>query len=285
MVVPASLYQTLTALAAVTLSASPIAALAKDQVDPYDGGWHFTLTPYLWLPNINGTVNGRMSGPRAPDGTSLGELSASSKIGPNDYLEHLKLGFMATGEVRKGDWSAFTDIIYIDFGDQRSRVRDLTGPDGRPLRGVDRNATTSLAATVWTLAGAYTLVREPRGSLDLLGGFRYVGIESDLKLNISGSLGVLDTTRRASRDMTEWDGIIGVKGQIQLGDGNWYMPYYLDVGTGSSNWTWQALLGVGYGFDWGEVNLSIRSLSYDFDDKRDADLRMTGPTLGATFRW
>ena len=28
---------------------------------------------------------------------------------------------MATGEVRKGDWSVFTDIIYFDFGDQRSR--------------------------------------------------------------------------------------------------------------------------------------------------------------------
>ena len=34
-----------------------------------------------------------------------------------------------------------------------------------------------------------------------------------------------------------------------------------------------------------EVNLSIRNLSYDFSGKNDADLRMTGPTLGATFRW
>ena len=56
----------------------------------------------------------------------------------------------------------------------------------------------------------------------------------------------------------------------------------ISVSTGSSNWTWQALLGVGYAFDWCEVNLSIRNLSYDFG-KNDADLRMTGPTLGATF--
>jgi hypothetical protein len=57
------------------------------------------------------------------------------------------------------------------------------------------------------------------------------------------------------------------------------MPYYLDVGTGSSNWTWQALLGVGYAFDWGDVNLSDpQPLAYDFNGKNDADLRMTGPT-------
>ncbi len=71
---------------------------------------------------------------------------------------------------------------------------------------------------------------------------------------------------------------------MRLGDGDWFIPYHADIGTGSSNWTWQALLGVGYGFDWGDVSLSIRSLSYDFNDK-DADLRMTGPTLGASFHW
>jgi hypothetical protein len=62
------------------------------------------------------------------------------------------------------------------------------------------------------------------------------------------------------------------------------MPYYLDLGTGSSNWTWQALVGVGYRFGWGETTLAIRSLSYDFDEQ-DANLRFTGPALGVTFRW
>lgn len=279
------LYRTVTALAALGLSASPATAPAADKVDPYDGGWHFVLTPYLWMPNINGMLDGRVPGLVATDGADLGGLKASAEIGPNDYLQNLKFGAMATGEVRKGDWSLFTDIIYIDFGDQRSRVRDITGPEGRSLSSVGGNATTSLSATVWTLAGARTLLHNPRGHLDLLAGFRYVGIESELKLDIRGTEGLVDTSSRSSRDLTEWDGVLGVKGQVRLGEGRWYMPYYLDIGTGSSNWTWQALLGVGYAFDWGEVNLSIRNLSYDFNSKNDADLRMTGPTLGATFRW
>jgi hypothetical protein len=269
----------LAALAALSLSASPAIAPAAERVDPHDGGWHFTLTPYLWLPNVNGSIDGRVLG------SDLGDFSTSTTIGPNDYLKNLKFGAMVTGEVRKGDWSVFTDVIYIDFGDQRSRVRNITGLRGRSLGSIDRDATTGLSATVWTLAGARTLVNKPMGNLDLLAGFRYVNVATELKLNIRGTDGRINVSTRSSRDLTEWDGIIGLKGRVRLGEGRWYMPYYLDVGTGSSNWTWQALLGVGYAFDWGDINLSIRSLSYDFNGKNDADLRMTGPTLGATFRW
>jgi hypothetical protein len=269
----------LAALAVLGLSASPAIAPAADKADPYEGGWHFSLTPYLWLPNINGTIDGHLLG------SDRGDFSAGTEIGPNDYLQNLKFGAMATGEVRRRDWSVFTDIIYIDFGDQRSHVRNINGLDGRPLSSIDRSASTSLSATVWTLAGARTLVQNPKVNLDLLAGFRYAGIDSELNLDIIGSDGVVDTRSRSSRNLTEWDGILGIKGQVRLGEGRWFMPYYLDVGTGSSNWTWQALLGVGYAFDWGEVNLSIRNLSYDFKNKNDADLRMTGPTLGASFRW
>jgi hypothetical protein len=279
MLVPVPHYRTLAALAVVGLTVCPTIASAADKVDPYDGSWHFKLTPYVWLPNVNGTIDGHVLG------SNLGDFRASTEIGPNDYLQNLKFGAMATGEVRKGAWSAFTDIIYIDFGDQRSRVRKITGLEGRQLTSIDRSATTSLSATVWTLAGARTLMHNRKVNLDLLAGFRYVGIDTELKLDITGSEGVVGTRLRSSRNLTEWDGILGVKGQIRLGEGRWYMPYYLDVGTGSSNWTWQALLGLGYAFDWGEINLSIRNLSYDFNGKHDADLRMTGPTLGATFRW
>jgi hypothetical protein len=92
---------------------------------------------------------------------------------------------MVNGEVRKGDWSAFTDVIYIDFGDERSKVRNLRGLDGQSLSTIDRNAKTSLSATVWTLAGARTLVQKPTFKLDLLAGFRYVQVASELKLNIT----------------------------------------------------------------------------------------------------
>ena len=260
------------------------AGQAAAAVDPYDGNWHFSLTPYLWFPNVNGSADVVLSGLRGPLGNLIGDVKVNSEVGPNDYLENLQFGFMATGEARKGLWSVFTDVIYIDFGDQKTRVRDAVGPGGRPLTGIERDAETSFSSTVWTLAGAYTLAHTPNYHVDFLAGFRYVDVSADLKLTLTGSAGILDVSRRVSQDRSEWDGIVGFKGQYRFADGHWFVPYYVDVGTGSSNWTWQALLGVGYSFDWGDVSLSMRNLSYDFD-KDNADLRFTGPALGVSFHW
>jgi hypothetical protein len=275
-----------TPLASLALGAGLIAGAghAAAAVDPYDGNWHFSLTPYLWFPNINGSADVNVGGLRDPSGAALGGANLSTEIGPNDYLENLQFAIMATGEARKGLWSIFTDIIYIDFGDQETHARSLTGPLGQPLEAIDRDTETGLSSTVWTLAGAYTLARSPTYNFDVLAGFRYLDLNRDLKWSLAGSQDILPASGRVSQDESVWNGIVGFKGQVRLGDGHWFIPYYADIGTGSSNWTWQALVGLGYGFGWGDLSLSIRSLSYDFD-KDDADLRMTGPALGVSFRW
>jgi len=261
--------------------ASLAAALpAAAQVDPFDGSWHYSVTPYLWLPNVNANLS--------HDFPRLQTDQLKTEIGPNDYLENLEFGLLVTGEVRKGRWSAFTDLIYLDFGNQETKVRDITGPRGRELSELGVQAQTDLSTTLWTLAGAYTVIQKPEFNLDVLLGFRYLGLDTDLKWEFvqDSALPELDLIRagKVSENKENWDAIIGVKGQILFGNTPWFMPYYLDIGTGDSDWTWQALLGIAYRFDWGNVNLSIRSLSYDFD-KDDTDLRFTGPALGVSFVW
>jgi hypothetical protein len=149
-------------------------------------------------------------------------------------------------------------------------------------------AQTDLSSTLWTLAGAYTVLRKPEFNLDLLLGFRYLGLDTDTKWTFlrDARLPELDLIRsgKVSDNKGNWDAIVGIKGQVAFGSTRWFMPYYLDVGTGDSDWTWQALLGVGYRFDWGNLYLSIRSLSYDFNQP-NADLRFTGPALGVSFVW
>jgi len=51
-----------------------------------------------------------------------------------------------------------------------------------------------------------------------------------------------------------WDVVIGVRGHANL-NRQWYLPYQLDIGAGQSDLTWQAAGGIGYRFDWGDVNL------------------------------
>jgi hypothetical protein len=269
---------------ALTLAGMALPVGAAVPVDPFDGRWHLSLTPYLWLPNINGRSEVPASDVRDPLGRLLHEATLSTEVGPNDYLEHLQFALMLTGEVRKGGWSAFTDIIGIDFGNQDTQARRLTGPGGRALSTIDRSTRTNLSMMLWTVAGAYTVVRAPTWHLDVFAGVRYLGLNSDLKWSLEGSRDILAASGRVSQDTTNWDGLIGVKGQIRLGDGRWFIPYYADIGTGNSQLTWQILAGVGYAFDWGDASLAIRSLSYELD-RHDADLRLTGPTLGVSVRW
>jgi hypothetical protein len=262
------------ALAVLTLATMPQAK--SEEVNMFDGQWHASVTPYLWLPTVfNSTsFNGPLGTPR----------QVNINVTPNDYLSDLKFAAMITGEVRKGDWSVFTDYIYLDFTGQNSRVKTVTGPAGLVSDTIDLGSSASLRADVWTLAASYTAWRTDAGHLDVLAGTRYLGVNTSADWHVAGTLGVLPERRGyISSKIGDWDAIVGVKGELRLGsEGKWFMPYYLDVGGGSGNTTWQALIGAGYRYGWGAVTLSVRSLWYDFNGKTD-DIRFTGPALGATF--
>ena len=63
------------------------------------------------------------------------------------------------------------------------------------------------------------------------------------------------------------------------------MPWYLDIGTGDSDLTWQTVLGLGYAFDWGQLTVTWTMLEYELSDGRIEELNFSGPSAGATFRW
>ena len=79
--------------------------------------------------------------------------------------------------------------------------------------------------------------------------------------------------------------IVGVRGEIKLDD-KWFMPYQADIGGGQSQLTWQAFLGVGYKYKWGEVVLGYRYLDYNFKSGwLVEDLSFGGPLLGAKYHF
>ncbi len=95
------------------------------------------------------------------------------------------------------------------------------------------------------------------------------------------------TPGRTSDKIDKWDGIIGARGAVRLGgDDKWYLPYYVDIGAGSGNWTWQGYVGVGYKWGGGGFLLAYRNLSYNMNgDQLIESLRLAGPALGFTLRW
>jgi hypothetical protein len=253
-------------------AAAPVGA----EEDKADGKWHFSLTPYLWLPDVNGTVTYKN-----PAG---GGGSISAQVDPSSYLESLDFAAMFTAEGRKDNWLVFTDYIYLHMGGHDSAVKSITGPGGLETVPINVGGATTLVTNVWTLAGGYSVLHKPAGSLDVFAGARLLNISSSLSWNFSGPTGALAQAGNVSETANALDLIAGVKGQVRFGESAWYMPYYADIGGNSSNWTWQAMLGVGYHFHWGDAVFVVRSLSYNFNGN-ELDLRMTGPALGASFRF
>ena len=78
-----------------------------------------------------------------------------------------------------------------------------------------------------------------------------------------------------------------MRGSLRLsGDGKWFLPYEADVGDGNKNWQYNANVGAGYHFHWGDITLSVRNLTYQLSDRPILEqVRLTGPVLGASFRW
>ena len=260
-------------------------AQVQAQVDatPADQ-WKFSITPYLWLPNINGTLKYSLP----PDTSGSPEVEA----GPNDYLQNLQAVIMISGEVRKDRWSVFTDLIYLEFASEESSVKSVDFGGSLVSSSLNLSTSSTLRGTAWTLGAGYDVQASPAVTLDVFGGLRYFELAASTDWQLSGVITgpgpgqTFPRTGGISEKLALWDGIIGVRGSIPLGSSHWSIPYYLDIGAGSSNWTWQGLVGIDYSFNWGAVRLAYRNLYYDQgNDKFLQDLRFTGPALGVTFRF
>jgi hypothetical protein len=269
-------------LALMTLIAISLPAYAGEPA-PADK-WTFAVRPYLWAPSISGTLKYDIP----PTGDGGANVDFSSYV-----LENLNFALMLSAEARKGEWSVLTDVVYLDVESSDSKVKSVTftGPGGRiefPVT-ADLGTQVKFSGVLWELAGAYTVARGGNSSLDVLAGFRLLNIKAETDLNatfVDNTGTSIALSRSVSQTESLWDGIVGIRGHVGLGDSKWAIPYYLDVGTGSSAWTWQGVLGIEYRYSWGELQLLYRYLYYDLKgDKLLQNVSLNGPVLGVNFRF
>ena len=271
---PPSLRSKWAALAAVSLLAVATPAQAQGVTD----GWQFEASIYGWFPGISGTTS------FAPDG---GGPSIDASMG--DVIDALKFALMGTVQARKGRWGLWTDLVYADIGGSRQGSRDFA-IGGHPLpAGLTGDLTLDLKAWVWTLNGLYALKSDDEGTMDMLFGTRMLDMTTTLGWSLNGTgpgvLPPLSGTKKVSQ--TNWDAVVGLKGRANLGgERKWFVPYYVDLGTGESKFTWQANAGVGYSFGWGSLIASWRYLHYDFKSGGHVEsLSFNGPLVGAVFKF
>ena len=277
----------LSVILAVTCVAVSGAALAENSSDE----WQFQITPYLWLPTIDGTLNYDLP----PGGGGSPDIS----VGPTDWLELLNFGALVAASARKGRFSMFTDVVYLSMtrnGDGRIASVEGTVPGNIISIPVSANLTlntrTDMDGLVWTLAAGYTVKQTKTSSVDVFAGARLFSVdfssswELTAAITTPGGQQLLAAQGGIGSDTDLWDGIVGVRGHFDFGNGNWSVPYYFDIGAGSSDLTWNAMAGLSRTFGWGDLMFVYRHLAYDEDaDGLMQSFSFSGPAFGAAFRF
>jgi hypothetical protein len=257
---------------ALLLAAAPAAPAGENDE------WHFSLTPYLWLPSLE--FAGDFETPPGGDGRP------DVEVGPIDFLEHLELAFMLAAEAHRGNWFVRADIVYVDFGHEDAAVKSVSGPGGSVEIPVDTGTTVTLDGLQWQATVGYLAVRTSNVSLEIFGGVRYLDVSASLDWEFDGPLDLLPQSGSSSQNLELWDGIIGTRGRVAFSNRRWFLPFHLDAGAGSSVSTWQAFAGLGYAFSWGDAIAAYRHLEYDQEEgELLRGARLSGPAIGVSLRF
>ena len=265
-------------LAAIALGAS-VCFLPQKAVAQVSDDWKFHAIIYGYFPDIGGKTS-----------FSGGNTGGSINVDANKLIGDLEFAFMGYFEARRGRWGGFVDYMYLDVSGSDSGTRNFDIRGHQLPGGVTANLDLNLKGSIMTLAGEYAAVTDRSASVDVLAGARLLSIKENLSYQLSADVGPFTGPgRNGNSEVKEdkWDGIVGVKGRVEFGaDRAWFIPWYLDVGTGQSDLTWQALGGIGYSFKWGQVLAAWRYLDYKFKSGSPVEsLNFNGPAIGVGFDW
>src|SRR5262245_54578093 len=140
------------ALTALFLGTSISIASAAELLPPAEpeNEWTFTVVPYIWFAGLNGDV------------AAFGSPEVDADISFSEVLDHLDMGLMGAAEARYGRFSLATDLLWAKLSDNQNTPLGILAHD------VDLTAE----ALIFTGAGAYSLIYEEGGNLDVLAGAR-----------------------------------------------------------------------------------------------------------------
>ena len=241
---------------------SAMPAIASAEETAQKEGWKFGADIYGWMPAMGMETTG---------GDHL-------TLEFDDILRNLQFTFMGGVWARNARWSFSTDVLTMELkGDSSNSMRTSVGPRGSEIT-VDANTTVRMQAWVVTPLVGYDFFDNGMVHAEVVAGARYLWIKSELDLDVDGPQ-PKDTKLSESGDV--WDGVVGIRGKVNLNE-KWYIPYFADMGTGQSAFTWQAMGGVGYKISKKvDMVVAYRYLYWNFKDNKVLDaLDISGPLVG-----
>ena len=247
-------------LAAVLAAASP----QIHAQSPTSEDWNYAASLYLWGAGIQG------------------KLANGSEVdaGFSDILEQLDFAIMGSFEARRDRWALLGDAIYLDLSAEDGV---MIPPGAEPGGGIDLGAELGIDGKVFQLYGGYGIIYDRKANLDLIFGARYLDLALAVTASTASPGGAPLGSKTVSNGQDTLDGVLGIRGNSKLNE-SWYLSYLFDVGTGDSDVTWQALVGAGYSFGWGDILIAYRHLDWQFEPGAVIEeISFSGPALQA--RW
>jgi len=241
--------------------------------------WQFHTIIYGYFPTLGGTT----TFPQTGAGTDV-------SVDADKILKSLKFAFMGQLDASKGRWGVTTDVVYVNLGNGKTNTRDIDIGGTQIPADASAHIDLNVKGWVWTLAGTYQAVNDPQTPLQILAGARLLDIKQDLNWQLSGNIGAIPLPGRQgslNAKLNNWDAVVGLRGRLAFGSNReWFIPYYVDVGTGESDLTWQAIGGIGYAFKWGDIIAAWRYLDYNLKSGSDIQsINFNGPAIGIGLRW
>lgn len=216
--------------------------------------WGFSVTPYIWSAGQKGRL-----------GVDGGEANLDLSVG--DVLDNIKVGLAALGEARRERWLGRLDFVYHSIGDDEAAG--------------NQTVHASIDQVIVQPEIGYTLLVRPWGGVDGLAGARYWHTDAGVDVTEQG------TQVAATSGSKGWvDGTLGARVRYGFAQ-RWHLIGKGDVGAGGSDFTWQAMGGVG--IDVGACCTALaayRHLDADYEsDDFVYDAYLSGPTLGFEARF
>ncbi len=230
--------------------------------------WSFQIAPYVWLAGQKGTV-----------ATLPGLPPVDIEVDfYDDILGNINFAGMLVGEARKGRYGLFTDIVYTDI--------EMENPT--PLGIFYSSVNSRTKSWMWSVAGLYRLVENQHQFLDVIGGFRYWSVDSELSLKGAVFPGVFPD--QSVSNCEDWfDPLIGLKGLSVLGNSKFFISGGLTLGGfgAGSDFFWDANVNLGYQWTKGfSTTVGYRYLDVDYEkDDFLYDVAQDGLTLGLSWRF
>jgi hypothetical protein len=245
---------------ALLLSAAPAHA---------QSAWRFQITPYIWGPSLQGSIQPTSRLPRLHFDRSLDEI-----------FDGLNLALFVNGTARYGRLVLIADASYADLSEDHR----WTIPPTPITPKLDVAVDVDVKMTAATLLAGYTIVDRPDVALDLLAGAR--GVPRDASVDVPNSIQRLPDSFSASESWA--DPIIAARGRFQVAP-DWSLIGYVDYGGFGieTDTTWQAAATVNYEVSnhW-FVSAGYRTLAFEFEKGDfDFDMQLGGPLVGATYRF